>query len=126
MDVQAGPSNHEIDHCLFDTNNILARQLAEEMCSPKPKTYPPEVFDTFASAYVKARRSNNGKEYPSFTKLANDIDSIRSTLDLPDQPTSLNETSLDFHATTYKAPFLQLMMDHILNTSLEQLPVKTY
>ena len=83
--TQQIPSHHDLDHCLSDTS-IIARQLAEEMCSSTPKTYPPEVFDNFASVYVKALRDNNGKEDPSFIKLANDIDSIRSTLDLPAQP----------------------------------------
>ena len=38
--------------------------LAEELGRPDSKTYPPDVFDNFATTYVKMLRSNNGEEDP--------------------------------------------------------------
>ena len=90
-----------------DPATTIRRQLAEELGKPDLNTYPPEVFDDFATEYVKMLRNNNGKEEPEFASLANDIDSIRSSYDHLDSAMIFKRKITGFSCDDLKSAMFQ-------------------
>ena len=116
---------HEDAHCFNDQPNIISRQLAQRLCSPHPKPYPSTGFDNFATTYTKALRNNNGKEDPSFTKIANDIDSIRLSNELLESPLKIKRKITGFSFNDLKRALFKAHDNCLPEFFLVQLLVKT-